>query len=99
MYRKDESWYTHRAVGVPGTVRAMALSHQRFGKLPWKDVMLPAVKLAEEGFVLDAAVASSLNGLVATSPEFPEVRRVFGKNGGKDDWRLGDRLVQKDLAG
>ena len=28
----------------------------------------------------------------------PELRRVFGKNGGKDDWMPGDRIVQKDLA-
>ena len=39
----------HKAVGVPGTVRGLALAHQKFGKLPWKDVVMPAVKLAEEG--------------------------------------------------
>src|SRR5205085_2781591 len=39
------------------------------------------------------------NWLVTTSSEFPELVRVFGKNGGKDDWVAGDRLVQKDLAG
>jgi gamma-glutamyltranspeptidase/glutathione hydrolase len=98
MYSKTDSWYTHRAVGVPGTVRGLALAHQRFGKLPWKDLVLPAVKLADEGFVLNAVLASSLNWVVATSSEFPELVRVFGKNGGKDDWTAGDRLVQKDLA-
>src|SRR5947207_4635528 len=34
----------HRAAGVPGTVRGLALAHRKFGKLPWKDVVLPAVK-------------------------------------------------------
>src|SRR5439155_11231378 len=33
MYAKDASAYGHKAVGVPGTVRGMALAHQRFGKL------------------------------------------------------------------
>jgi gamma-glutamyltranspeptidase/glutathione hydrolase len=98
MFPKDHDGYGHRAVGVPGTVRGLALAHKRFGKLPWKDVVMPAVKLAEEGFLLDSAVAGSLNSVVATSGDFPELRRVFGKNGGAADWEPGDRLVQKELA-
>src|SRR5262245_46640546 len=62
MFRKDDTIYSSRAVGVPGTVRGLALAHQRFGRLPWKDVVLPAVHLAEDGFVLDSCLASSLNG-------------------------------------
>jgi gamma-glutamyltranspeptidase/glutathione hydrolase len=98
MFAKGASRFGPKVVGVPGTVRGMALAHQRFGKLPWKDVVMPAVKLAEEGFVLEASLASSLNRFVASSSEFPEVQRVFGKDGGKSDWRAGDRLVQKDLG-
>jgi gamma-glutamyltranspeptidase/glutathione hydrolase len=97
MYRKDESWYTHRAVGVPGSVRGLALAHQRFGKLPWKDVVAPAIRLANDGFLIDAVLASSLNYIVSTSSEFPELQRVLGKCG-QGDWQAGDRLVQPDLA-
>lgn len=96
MYGKNDSWYSHKAVGVPGTVRGLALAHKRFGKLPWKDVVMPAVRLAEEGFILDAAVASSINWVVGESDESSVLRRVFGKPGG--DWHAGDRMVQKDLA-
>ena len=98
MYAKDANWYSHKASGVPGTVRGMALAHQRFGKLPWKDVVMPAVKLAELGFPINDQLASSLNFLVSGSSEFPELQRVFGKNLGSADWQAGDRLVQKDLA-
>src|SRR3954465_8933572 len=49
------------APGVPGTVRGLALAHKRFGTLPWKDVVMPAVQLAEDGFVLSDALARSLN--------------------------------------
>jgi gamma-glutamyltranspeptidase/glutathione hydrolase len=98
MFGKDESPYTHKAVGVPGTVRGLALAHQRFGKLPWKELVMPAVRLAEEGFPLDSHLASSLNGIVGVGDEFPELRRVFGKNNGTEDWATGDRFVQKDLA-
>ncbi len=99
MYKPGDGVYNHRAVGVPGTVAGLALAHGKFGKLPWKDVVAPAVKLAEEGFVLDDQMAGSLNNAVAgAAEEHPELRRVFGKDGGKGDWHAGDRLVQPDLA-
>ncbi len=97
MYTKKDSWYSAKAVGVPGTVRGLALAHKKFGKLKWKDLVAPAVQLAEEGFLIDDALASSLNWIVGGSEEFPELRRVFGKNG-EASWKAGDRLVQKDLA-
>jgi gamma-glutamyltranspeptidase / glutathione hydrolase len=40
-----------RAAGVPGSVAGFWAAHQRFGKLPWADVVAPAIKLAEEGFI------------------------------------------------
>jgi gamma-glutamyltranspeptidase/glutathione hydrolase len=98
MYGPREEGYGHRAVGVPGTVRGLALAHQRFGKLPWKDVVMPAVKLAESGFRINAQLAASLNNVVASSSEYPELRRVLGKDGGKGDWSEGDLFVQKDLG-
>src|SRR5207237_918888 len=49
------------APGVPGTVRGLELAHRRFGKLPWKDVVMPAVRLAEDGFLLPAGLARALN--------------------------------------
>jgi gamma-glutamyltranspeptidase/glutathione hydrolase len=98
MFGKNDSLYSHKAVGVPGTVRGLALAHQRFGRLSWKDVVVPAVRLAEEGFVIDAPLARSLNAAVGSAADFSELRRVLGKSGGESPWRAGDRLVQKDLA-
>src|SRR5262249_26996611 len=92
-----DSSYSHKVVGVPGTVRGLALAHRRLGKLPWKDLVAPAIKLADEGFAIDAALARSLNSVLAGSDKFPEMRCVFGKEGGQS-WSAGDRLVQKELA-
>jgi gamma-glutamyltranspeptidase/glutathione hydrolase len=95
MFAKTERPSSYLLAGVPGTVRGLALAHQRHGKLPWKDLLQPAIKLAQDGFVLDKRLAGSLNALVAVSPDFPELRRVYGQPGG---WKAGDRLVQSDLA-
>ena len=71
----------------PGTVAGLELAHKKYGKLPWKDVVAPALKLAAEGFVIDEQLASSLNWIVSTAQVTPELCRVLGKNGGKDDWK------------
>jgi gamma-glutamyltranspeptidase/glutathione hydrolase len=84
-------------VGTPGTVRGLALAHRRFGKLPWAELLAPAIRLAEDGFAIDAALASSLNRVLARSADFAELRRVYGK-GSEDRWRAGDHLTQKELA-
>ena len=94
---KTTDWHNHQAAGVPGTVRGLALAHNRFGKLPWKDLVLPAVRLAEDGFNLDAAMVKSLNLALLRPGGSEEFHRLFGKNG-KAVWRVGDRLVQNDLA-
>jgi gamma-glutamyltranspeptidase/glutathione hydrolase len=98
MYSPGDSLYGCKVVGVPGTVRGLALAHQRFGKLAWKDLVLPAIQLAQDGFKIDASLAGSLNSIVWSSKEFPELRRVLGKKNGTEDWKAGDRLVQPDLA-
>ena len=67
MFKKGESHFTHRVSGVPGTVRGMEMAHKFFGKLPWKDLIMPAVDLAEKGFKMNGSLASSLNGVVGKS--------------------------------
>ena len=86
------------APGVPGTVRGMALAHKRFGKLQWKDVVMPAADLAAKGFVMAPSLASGLNGQVngAMKP-YPASVEAYGKPGG-GPWAAGDRLVLPDLA-
>jgi gamma-glutamyltranspeptidase/glutathione hydrolase len=89
---------SYTLVGTPGTVRGLELAHRKFGKLPWKNLVLPAAKLAEEGFAVDAHLAAALNRVLRSSSEFPELVRVFSKPATDATWRAGDRLVQKDLA-
>lgn len=101
MYQEGDSTLTHRAVGVPGTVRGLALAHHKFGQLNWKEVTRPAVRLAREGFPIDAALAQSLNELLAkldaTDPRYATTRATFACPAGRT-WQPGDRLVQPALA-
>ena len=86
------------APGVPGTVRGLELAHKRYGKLPWKDVVMPAVGLAEQGFVIPAGLARGLNSQIAGSmAKFPASVAAYGKPGG-GAWAEGDRIVLGDLG-
>jgi gamma-glutamyltranspeptidase/glutathione hydrolase len=87
----------YHTVGVPGSVAGLYAAHRRFGKLPWKELLEPAIKLAEEGCAVDAALAGSLNGGMKKGKAQPGFVSAFSRPGG-GSWRSGDRLVQKDLA-
>jgi gamma-glutamyltranspeptidase/glutathione hydrolase len=80
------SLHSAKAAGVPGTVAGMALAHRRFGSLPWKRLLEPAIRLAEEGWVLDPWSARSF--------------AAEGRNNFRDYFRgaAGERFVQKELA-
>ncbi len=86
------------APGVPGTVRGLALAHKKYGKLPWADVVMPAVILAEKGFALPDGLARSLNREVAgRMADYPASVAAYGKPGG-GEWQKGDTIVLKDLG-
>ena len=86
------------APGVPGSVRGLASAHKKFGRLPWKDVVMPGVVLAEQGFVISPALARGLNTQLASAMgRFPASVAAYGKPGG-GTWAGGDRLVLRDLG-
>ena len=41
-----------KTVGVPGTVAGLYMAHQKYGKLPWKEIVQPSIDLAKNGFVM-----------------------------------------------
>src|SRR6185436_13838743 len=85
----------HLASGVTGSVAGMWEAHRRFGRLPWAELVQPAINLAE-GIVIHERLAGSLRRNQAALLRFPETARIFLK--GASAPVVGDRLVQADLA-
>ena len=84
----------HLASGVPGTIAGLFASH-KYAKLPFKELIQPAIDLAENGFAITAAEARSLTATQAEFKKLNTVTPAFVKTGG---WKAGDSLIQKDLA-
>jgi gamma-glutamyltranspeptidase/glutathione hydrolase len=53
------------ASGVPGTVAGMWLAHEKYGSLPWKELVQPAFVLAEQGFKVHPKLAQSIERYIA----------------------------------
>jgi gamma-glutamyltranspeptidase / glutathione hydrolase len=94
--RLSESLVGWRASGVPGTVRGLEMASQKYGKLPWKQVVDPAVNLAREGFEMHYNLATSLKNSVRLLGRFPETRRVFLRD--ENFYESGEIFRQPDLA-
>ena len=88
---------SHQSAGVPGTVAGFVHVQQKYGSLPLKKVMAPAIKLAEKGFEVGYPLAHSLQRRGARLKSNPAAAGYFFKKDGSG-YQPGDTLVQKDLA-
>lgn len=59
---EDQSLWSHRASGVPGAVMGLFTAHERFGRLPWREVVEPAIHLAEGGFAVNERFGNIIGG-------------------------------------
>ena len=84
------------AVGVPGTVMGLETARQKYGTLPRARLIAPAIKLAEDGFVLTRGDVDVLAEGNQAFREQPNVAAIFLNHG--KPFEPGDRLTQKDLA-
>ena len=84
--------------GVPGTVYGLYIAHQKFGSLPWKELIKPAISLAENGFQVTTTLANSLDKETNRRKlgKTPDGKKIFFQN--NEPLKEGMLLVQKDLA-
>lgn len=85
------------AAGVPGSVAGLTFAHARYGRLPLRTVMAPAIRLARDGIDVSWALSDSLRDVAAGLAAFPASARAYLRPDGSAP-RPGDRLVQPDLA-
>ena len=93
---KGLSLWGYKAVGVPGSVLGLDTLLSEYGTMSRDAVMAPAIKLAEDGFVLTRSDADTLARATEDFAAQPNVGAIF-LNDGKP-WQAGDLFVQKDLA-
>ncbi|MCA0400844.1 MAG: gamma-glutamyltransferase [Proteobacteria bacterium] len=86
------------SIGVPGTVRGLALAHEKYGsgKFTLAQLIEPAARLAREGIPVDEDLADSLPAAAAKFARFPASAAIFLKDG--KALARGEKLVQADLA-
>ena len=84
----------HLAAGVPGTVAGMFAAHEKYGKLSMQQLIKPAIQLATDGFKITQEEADRLNRFQEDFRKYNEAPNPFLK----ENWNMGDRLVQKQLA-
>ena len=84
----------YKSIGVPGSVGGLAYAAAKWGKLPLKQVIAPAIKLAREGYALTWEQSREMHDQYLA--KFPESRRVFQRDG--DYYRAGEIFRQPDLA-
>jgi len=68
----SDARYGPLAAGVPGTVAGLGFAHRRWGKLPWAELVAPAIALAREGHRLDRAHAEELAWGLGTLREYQQ---------------------------
>jgi gamma-glutamyltranspeptidase / glutathione hydrolase len=73
--------YGWLAAGVPGIPAGLELALKRFGTRSFRDAVLPAAKLARDGFKLPAALANSIKGSMAQFGKDPGSRKLFTRDG------------------
>lgn len=92
----DLSTKSHLASGVPGTVAGLLDVLERYGTMPLKEVIEPAIQLAQRGFELSYDLSRELERRLPQFAAHPASLAIFARGG--EPYRQGERFRQKDLA-
>ncbi len=85
----------HRAAGVPGTVDGMVQAYERFGTMPFAELVQPAIDLARNGFVLTKLEAEKFTGVQSELRRYNTQPSALVQSSG---WKPGDTVVLADLS-
>lgn len=94
--RPNASTNGYLAVATPGTIAGLYEVHRKYGRLPWKTVIAPAIQLAETGLPVSWRFVSATKTRLPTLLKNPDAQKIFTHNG--KIYQIGERLVQPELA-
>lgn len=89
--------FSHRSAGVPGTVAGMVMALENYGTMSLKQVIQPAIELADKGFIVDYPLTESLQDRSERLAQNPASAKYFFNPDGST-LKAGDKWQQKDLA-
>lgn len=95
---KGASTRGHLAAGVPGTVAGLEAAHQKYGQLPWAEVVQPAIDIAAEGWELTEKEASKLNSNQKNFSDYNTVVPAYFMHAEGESWKAGDIVKVPELA-
>jgi len=93
----NRSRFSHLATGVPGTVSGFHTAHKKFGRLPWKKLLQPAIRQAREGIVVSYDLANFLRSRKSYLCRNGAACAYYYKADGTP-YEAGELFVQADLA-
>jgi gamma-glutamyltranspeptidase/glutathione hydrolase len=104
--KDDRNLHGPGSIAVPGVVAGMEEAHRRHARLPWKDLVAPAAKLAGEGLLVDWWTTLMIASVAADLRRYPASAEAFLKDGLppstpwgiKDDTRLPQQKLQATLS-
>jgi len=88
----------YRAAGVPGTPAGLDLALRKYGskKISWSELVEPARKLAQDGYILSYRLANLLQNYSGNLSKYEDSKKIFLNNG--NYYKEGDLFKQPDLA-
>jgi gamma-glutamyltranspeptidase/glutathione hydrolase len=88
----------YRAAGVPGTPAGLDLAFRKYGskKLTWAQLVEPARKIAQDGYVLSNRLAELFENYAGSLEKYEDSKRIFLRGG--NFYKEGEVFKQPDLA-
>jgi gamma-glutamyltranspeptidase/glutathione hydrolase/leukotriene-C4 hydrolase len=86
------------SIAVPGELKGMWELHQKYGKLPWKELFAPVIDLCRNGHEVTEYLARVLRMKEGAIKDIPSLREVFVNPETNEIWNAGDKIKRLQLA-
>ncbi|XP_052779497.1 glutathione hydrolase 1 proenzyme-like [Mya arenaria] len=86
------------AIGIPGEIKGLYKAWKLGGRLPWKQLLQPAIKLCKEGFKVGNALEAAIRSTSRFFPDFPNLRDLLTNPATNGIYKKGETMKAPKLA-